>query len=362
MPQKRVVVAMSGGVDSSVTAAILKQEGYQVTGITMLLHSPQGEKTVENAAKIAAIIGIPHHTVDFHELFEQNVITPFCNEYRQGRTPNPCIFCNNYVKFDALLKEARQLGTNFFSTGHYARVEHSTDGYHLLKGLDRNKDQSYFLYSLGQKQLQYLLLPMGNQYKYQTKIMARELGLADKIESESQDICFIPDGDYSSYINEHTSSPAGDIIDMDGRILGRHRGLAHYTVGQRQGIGLASSKRLYVIRLDAGNNRLVVGNPENLLTDSLSANQLKWVSGKAPDEAAGITAKIRYRSPEVDALLNVRNDSTEVRFAQPQRAVTPGQSVVFYRGEDVLGGGIIEAPRLAEDNEADKNQVHTFLR
>jgi tRNA-specific 2-thiouridylase len=362
MPQKRVAVAMSGGVDSSVTAVILKEESYQVFGITMLLDPEQGYKTVENAGKIADIIGIPHHTVDFRKLFRQRVITPFCSEYQQGRTPNPCIFCNNYIKFDALLKKAGKLGADFLATGHYARVESSTDGYHLLKGIDRNKDQSYFLYTLGQKQLQYLLLPIGNLYKSQTKRMARELGLTDSIKSESQDICFIPNSGYSSFISEHISSPAGDIIDTDGRILGRHRGLAHYTVGQRQGIGLASNKRLYVIRLDAGNNRLVVGSQENLLTGNLSANQLSWISGKAPDETHNITAKIRYRSPEVAVGLSINNGTAEVRFAHPQRAVAPGQSIVFYRGEVVLGGGIIETPKLAEGNDTDKHPVHAVLR
>jgi len=362
MPQKRVAIAMSGGMDSSVTAAILKEECYQVTGITMLLYPGQGDKTVENARKIADIIGIPHHTVDFRKLFKQRVITPFCNEYQQGRTPNPCISCNNHVKFDALLKKARESGADFMATGHYARIEYSKDGYHLLKGVDRNKDQSYFLYTLGQKQLRYLLLPMGNLHKSQTKRMAGELGLADSIKSESQDICFIPNSDYSSFINKHTSSPAGDIIDIDGRILGRHRGLVHYTVGQRQGLGLASNKRLYVIRLDAGSNRLVVGSQEHLLTGYLSANQLSWVSGKAPDETDNITAKIRYRSPEVEASLSINNDTAEVRFTHTQRAVAPGQSIVFYRGEVVLGGGIIETPKLAEGNDTDKHPVHAVLR
>jgi len=362
MSQKRVAVAMSGGVDSSVTAAILKEECYQVTGITMLLYPKQGDKTVENARKIADIIGIPHHIVDFRKLFKQRVITPFCNEYQQGRTPNPCIFCNNHVKFDALLKKARELGADFMATGHYVRVEYSKDGYQLLKGVDRNKDQSYFLYTLGQKQLQYLLLPMGNLHKSQTKRMAGELSLADSIKSESQDICFIPNSDYSSFISEHISSPAGDIIDIDDRILGRHRGLVHYTVGQRQGLGLASNKRLYVIRLDAGSNRLVVGSQEHLLTGYLSANQLSWVLGKAPDETHNITAKIRYRSPEVAVSLSINNETAEVRFAHPQRAVAPGQSIVFYRGEVVLGGGIIETPKLAEGNDTDKHPVHAVLR
>ena len=248
------------------------------------------------------------------------------------------------------------------ATGHHAQVEYSKDGYHLLKGIDHSKDQSYFLYSLGQKQLQYLLLPIGNLYKSRIKKIARELGLADNIKSESQDICFVPNSDYSSFINKYISSPSGEIINTDGRVLGRHRGLAHYTIGQRQGLGLASNKRLYVIRLDAGSNRLVVGSQEYLLTSHLSVNQLKWVSGEAPNETDSITAKIRYRSPEVEVILSIINDTAEVRFVHPQRAVAPGQSIVFYKGETVLGGGIIKSPRLTEGNETEKQPVHAVLR
>ncbi len=362
MPQKCVAVAMSGGVDSSVTAAILKENHYRVIGITMLLSPGHGNEDAGNAKRIAGELGIPHHIVDFRKLFEQRIITPFCNEYQQGRTPNPCIVCNNYVKFGALLKEARKLGADFMATGHYARVEVSADGYRLLKGVDRSKDQSYFLYNLGQKQLQHLLLPMGTLYKSQTRRMAGELGLAGIIKSESQDVCFISDGDYSSFISKRISSPPGDIIDMDGRILGRHKGLAYYTIGQRQGLGLASNKRLYVIRLDTGNNRLVVDSQEHLLVSYLSANQLNWIAGKAPDDTSDVTAKIRYRSSEIEVNLNINKSTAEVRFNQPQRAVTPGQSIVFYWGKVVLGGGVIETPELKEGNEADKNPVHAVLR
>jgi len=362
MPQKCVAVAMSGGVDSSMAAAILKENHYRVIGITMLLSPRRGNEDAGNAKRIAGELGIPHHTVDFRKLFERRIITPFCNEYQQGRTPNPCIVCNNYVKFGALLKEARKLGADFMATGHYARVEASADGYRLLKGVDHSKDQSYFLYNLVQKQLQHLLLPMGALYKSQTKKMARELGLADIIKTESQDVCFIPDSDYSSFISKRISSPPGDIIDTNGNILGKHKGLAYYTIGQRQGLGLASNKRLYVIRLDTGSNRLVVGSQEHLLVSHLSASQLNWVAGKAPDDTSDVTAKIRYRSSEVEVNLNINKNTAEVRFSQPQQAVTPGQSIVFYRGEVVLGGGVIETPKLKEGNETDKNPVHAILR
>jgi len=252
------------------------------------------------------------------------------------------------------LKKTKKLGADFLATGHYARIENSTNGYHLLKGVDYNKDQSYFLYALGGQQLQHLLMPVGNLYKSQVKRISRELGFNDSIKPESQDICFILNNDYSSFINERISLPPGDIVDIDGRILGRHSGLMHYTIGQRQGLGLASNKRLYVIKLDTKNNRLVVGGQEHLLTSHLSANQLNWVSGKAPGKTANITAKIRYRSPEAEAGLKIKNGTIEVLFIHPQRAVTPGQSIVFYKGEAVLGGGTIESPRLAEVNETDK--------
>lgn len=362
MTQKQVAVAMSGGVDSSVATVILKERCYRVFGITMLLYPEHENNEAENAKKIAEGLGIPHHTVDFCKLFEQKVITPFCIEYQQGRTPNPCVCCNNHIKFDALLKKARKLGADFMATGHYARVEASADGYRLLKGVDRGKDQSYFLYTLGQKQLKYLLLPMGALYKSQTKRIARELGLADIIKPESQDICFIPDNGYSSFISKHISSPPGDIIDTNGKILGEHKGLAYYTIGQRQGLGLASNKRLYVIRLDTSSNRLIVGSLEHLSTSNLSANQLSWVSGQAPDEAADITAKIRYRSPEVKVSLSINKGTANVHFAQPQRAVTPGQSIVFYQGEVVLGGGVIKTPKSTRGNEADKHPTHAILR
>ena len=361
MPQKRVAVAMSGGVDSSVTAAILKNQGYQVIGVTMLLYQEHAGKTVENARQVADSLAIPHHVVDFCQLFQQHVITPFCDEYGRGRTPNPCIVCNYYVKFGALLDKARELGADFMATGHYASVKSSPEGYQLSKGIDRSKDQSYFLYTLGQKQLRYLLLPTGSLYKSQVKRMASELGFADAIRNESQDICFIPNGDYRSFIREHIPCQPGDIVDTDGKILGRHNGLACYTIGQRQGLGLASDKRLYVIRLDADSNRLVAGSQEQLFTSRLSANRLSWVSGKAPQELTGVTAKIRYNSPDVGVNLYINDDTAKVQFAKPQRAIAPGQSIVFYRGEAVLGGGIIEAPEPVKNNEPNKHPVHTVL-
>jgi tRNA-specific 2-thiouridylase len=359
MPQKRVAIAMSGGEDSSVAAAILKKQGYQVFGVTMLLYSEDG--TAEHAQRIASKLAIPHYVMDFSKLFRQQVITPFCTEYGQGRTPNPCITCNRYLKFDALLNKARELGADFMATGHYARVEPSPKGYRLLRGVDSSKDQSYFLYTLGQEQLRYLLLPIGYLSKAEVSTLAEKLGLSEVTKNESQDICFIPNSDYHSFIKEHISSQPGDITDTNGKVLGRHKGLAYYTVGQRKGLGLASNRRLYVIRLEAESNRLVVGSQDQLFNSRLLASQLSWVSGEAPKDSANITAKVRYKSPEVGVNLYINDDTAEVRFAQSQWAIAPGQSIVFYQGEVVLGGGVIEASGLMERNEPDRDSRQTIL-
>ncbi len=352
MPQKQVAVAMSGGVDSSLATALLKEAGYKVIGITMQIWPPDeqafggccGLEAIEDAKKVAYKLGIPHYVVNFRDIFAQEVIADFCLEYSLGRTPNPCIRCNQYIKFDALLKKAKELGSNFIATGHYARIKQSPDGYRLLKAIDPAKDQSYFLYTLGQSELNHLLLPIGNLHKAEVRRLSTEIGLPTATRRESQDICFIPDKDYRVFIARYISLESGDIVDTRGKVLGRHGGLARYTVGQRQGLGLTSSKRLYVIRLDAANNRLVVGTQDQLLSNKLFASKLSWVSGEAPKEPINITAKIRYRSPEVTAKLHLNDGVAEVNFQQSQRAIAPGQAVVFYQGDTVLGGGIIEAP------------------
>ena len=347
MPQKRVAVAMSGGIDSSVAVALLKNQGYQVFGITMILHSKPGEKQSATLKQVTESLGIPHHIIDLRRHFRRQVIKPFCNEYGQGRTPNPCIACNQHIKFGLLLNKARKMGADYLATGHYARIETSPNGYRLLKGIDHGKDQSYFLYTLGQQQLQYLLLPLGELYKNQVRRIARELGLPDNAEHESQDTCFIPDNNYRSFVAGHVSRQPGDIVDTNGKVLGKHSGLVYYTVGQRQGLGLASDRRLYVLKLDARNNRLVVGSQGYLLSNSLNANHLNWISGKAPQGGDNITAKIRYKSPEAAASLRLNQDTAEIIFSQPQRSISPGQAVVFYQGEVVLGGGTIESSEIS---------------
>jgi len=330
---------MSGGVDSSLAVALLKEAGYEVSGIYMQLWSNRNLPDLEQTCQL---LGIPLYQLNLETEFQRLVIDYFCREYSLGKTPNPCIRCNQYIKFDALLKKAKELDYSFIATGHYARIEHSQNGYSLLKAVDLTKDQSYFLYTLGQRQLQHLLLPIGNLHKVEVRRLATEMGLPTATRRESQDVCFVPDNDYRSFIAKHIPPKSGDIVDTDDKVLGRHSGLAQYTVGQRQGLGLASNKRLYVLRLDTANNRLVVGTRDQLLSNRLFASQLSWVSGKAPREPIDITAKIRYKSPEVTAKLHFNDGVAEVNFEEPQWAVAPGQAIVFYQGNAVLGGGIIE--------------------
>ena len=347
MPQKRVAVAMSGGVDSSLAAARLKAAGYEVSGIHLQLWLGHDLRlntghTVSDLEHTCQLLGIPLYKLDLTAEFQSLVVDNFCREYSLGCTPNPCIFCNQHIKFGILLEKALEMGADYLATGHYARIEQSPDGYHLLRAVDLSKDQSYFLYTLGQRQLQHLIMPLGNLHKAEVRRLADEMGLPAAAGDESQDICFIPDNDYRSFIARHIPLKSGDIVDTNGKVLGRHSGLAQYTVGQRQGLGLASNKRLYVIRLDAASNRLVVGTKDQLLGNRLFASKLSWVSGEAPKEPINITAKIRYRSPEVTAKLHLNDGVAEVSFQQPQRAIAPGQAIVFYQGNAVLGGGIIK--------------------
>jgi len=340
---------MSGGVDSSLAAARLKEDGYEVIGLTMQIWpSPEGcgLEAVADARKVADKLGIPHYVVNLKDIFAEKVIADFCLEYGRGRTPNPCIRCNRYIKLATLLEQAEGLGADFIATGHYARVEPAPDGYRLLTAVDPAKDQSYFLYTLGQRELRRLLLPIGNLHEAEVRRLAVEMGLPTAARRSSQDICFIPDNDYRSLVARQVPPQAGDIVDTSGRVLGKHSGLAGYTVGQRQGLGLASGERRYVLGLDVARNRLVVGTRGQLLASGLRARRLSWVLGEAPDSLAGITAKVRYRSPAVAASLQLDDGVARVDFERPQWAVAPGQAVVFYRGEAVLGGGIIEAPEL----------------
>ncbi len=370
MPKKRVVVAMSGGVDSSVAAAILKDRGYQVIGVTMQIWPAANHRSggccglgaIEEARKVAYKLGIRHYVMNFRDAFARMVIDDFCREYSRGRTPNPCIRCNQHIKFDLLLNRARELDADFIATGHYARVVTSPGGYRLLKAVDLAKDQSYFLYPLGPAPLRQLLLPVGDLRKVEVRMLAAALGLPNAERSDSQDICFIPGSSYHSFIAGHVSSQPGDIVDTDGRVLGRHRGLAYYTVGQRRGLGLASDGRLYVLRLDTDRNRLVAGSSDQLLAGRLFVSHLSWTSGEPPQRSGGITARVRSRAAEVAVKrLRISNGTAEVQFDEPQPTTAPGQAVVFYREEVVLGGGIAEGPEFARGGKRDKQVSHAVL-
>lgn len=341
MHRKQVAVAMSGGVDSSVAAALLKKANYDVIGVHMQLwveNSPPPD--LEQTCRL---LDIPLYNLDFRSDFKNLVIDSFCRGYSQGYTPNPCTTCNRNIKFGLLLDKVLGMGVDYLATGHYARVEHLPGGYRLLKGADLTKDQSYFLYTLGQKQLEHVLLPMGTMRKVEVRRLADELGLSVSNKKSSRDICFIPDGDYRSFIANYVPLEAGEIADTMGKVLGKHKGLAGYTVGQRHRLRIAASERLYVLKLDTVNNRLVVGARNQLLRSTLIASNLSWVSGEAPGEPITVMAKIRYRSADALAELYPKDRLMEVRFQQPQFAITPGQAIVFYAGDAVLGGGIIEA-------------------
>jgi len=359
----KVVVAMSGGVDSSVAAAILKEEGHQVIGVTMQIWPSDkqacevdrfdgccGLSAVEDAKRAAYKLGIPHYVMNFRDVFAQKVIAHFCQEYSLGRTPNPCIRCNQYIKFDALLDRARGLGADFVATGHHARIkkDEASGRYLLKKGNDRRKDQSYVLYPLTQEQLEHSLLPIGNFTKERVREIARELGLPAAAKPESQEICFIPDDDYPRFLEEYVPQAIkpGPILDKEGNILGEHRGILFYTVGQRKGLGIAAKEPFYVTAIDRERNTLIVGNKEDVYGNKLIASKLNWIAIESLKQPITVKAKIRYRHQEAEAeVAPLDEDQVYVEFKAPQMAITPGQAIVFYDGDSVVGGGTIEQAR-----------------
>jgi len=352
MTKGKVAVALSGGVDSSVAALLLKEAAYEVMGIHMRLwDSPHSEYQAHRAENICRILDIPYHQVELQKEFKLCVVGYFCREYQQGRTPNPCVACNQHIKFGLLLDKALSLGADYLATGHYARVEHSRDGYRLLKAVDTSRDQSYFLYTLTQEKLRHVLFPLGEHSRDEVKQMAKQARLPTA-SKPSQDICFISQKNYATFLSQRFSSAPGDIIDTQGRKLGQHLGIAFYTIGQRHGLGLASGKPLYVVMIEPESNRIVLGHEKELYSQKLTARKLNWISGKAPREPITAKAKIRYKSKEAEAILFFSNGSVDIHFAQPQKAVTPGQAIVFYNAGEVLGGGIIEISQpTTQDDE-----------
>lgn len=354
-----IAVAMSGGVDSSVAAWLLRQEGWETAGVTLRLFQPEdlapgrGEachalQDAEDARAVAAQLGIPHYTLDLSDRFAQCVMDPFAAEYEAGRTPNPCVVCNRTIKFGALLDEADKLGYPLLATGHYAQVEQdeSSGRFLLKKALHPEKDQSYVLWSLTQAQLARVRLPLGRLSKDEIRSIAQAQGLVSARKRDSQDICFVPDGDYAAFLQHHTGReyPSGPFLDTSGNVLGTHQGIIHYTVGQRRGLGVSSNQgRLYVQQVRPEDNAVVLGDNTSLFRRTLTARELNLIPMERLDAPLKVWAKVRYRmAPQPAVLEQTGPDTALVTFEQPQRAITPGQSVVFYDGDLVVGGAVIQ--------------------
>ncbi len=352
---------MSGGVDSSLVVALLKEEGYDLIGVTMRLwHSEKdmiraeenakgccNAESVEDAFRVASKFDVPYYVLNFTEPFEEKVVKYFIEEYQRGRTPNPCIACNRYMKFDLLLNKGKALEVDYIATGHYARVkfDEASGRYLLLKSADHKKDQTYALYNLTQEQLKHTLFPLGDFRKEETRKLATKLGLKVADKPDSQEICFIPDDDYKGFLKNEIKEPIkpGPIYDTNGKLLGEHKGIPFYTIGQRKGLGLALGEPVYVIEINPEKNSLVVGRKEEQAVNGLWAEDLNFIGVDSISSPMEVTAKIRYNAPEEKALVYPpQGGQLKVEFNSPVNAVTPGQSVVFYQDEVVIGGGIIK--------------------
>jgi tRNA-specific 2-thiouridylase len=346
---EKALIAMSGGVDSSVAAKLIIDRGIDCEGCIMVLNGSDGPLSapegVSSARAVADRLGMNLHVMDFRDEFKSCVIEPFMEEYFMGHTPNPCIACNKHLKFGRLYEEAEKLGCDYIVTGHYARIEKTGDKYLLKKAKDPMKDQSYVLYNLTQEQLAHTLFPLGEYDKPEIRAIAAENGFVNANQKDSQDICFIPDGKYASFIENYTGKtcPRGDYADLDGNVIGKHKGVIYYTVGQHKKLGMSFPQPMYVCKIDPQNNVITLGSNEDLFTREVShVGDFNWISGEIPSEPMRCKAKIRYRQVEQWATVTPTGEnSVKILFDEPQRAITPGQSAVLYDGDVILGGGKI---------------------
>jgi tRNA-specific 2-thiouridylase len=339
---------MSGGVDSSVAAALLLEQGYEVIGITMQIWPQDREgaccslSAVDDARRVANKLGIPYYVSNFQDLFAKEVIADFCSEYQRGRTPNPCIRCNEKIKFSALLKRALELDADYLATGHYVQLKKEGERHLLYRARDQHKDQSYVLAGLRQEQLKYLLFPLGTLTKDQTRTLAEKYELPVAHKAESQEICFVPNDDYRAFLKERIPQQRGEIVDTTGQVLGNHSGIVNFTIGQRRNLGLGhTGQRYFVLELDPKLNRVIVGKREELFRFSLLADNLNFIPFDELAEPLALQAQVRYNAPRSPAVLIPQGNQVRVDFELPQSAITPGQAVVFYQGELVVGGGTI---------------------